>query len=115
MTQSMTPVSIEALFAHPPVRTTVIKLADGTACTIHELPVSVIDKVRTISTTSHDNVNMTNVCYVATYALTGRKPTDAELKTVADEFGTRSVMKIYTEALKFSQLNEDAIEQEKKH
>ena len=110
----MTPTSLAALMEHPPVRTNIISLDDGVSCAIHELPISVIDRVRTISE-DDDHVDMSDVVYVATYALTGRKPTDAELATVSERFGTRSVMTIYTEALKFSQLDSGAIEQEKKH
>lgn len=110
----MNHTTLAALMEHPPVRTTIVPLDDGLTCQIHELPISVIDRVRAISE-DDDHVDMSDVVYVATYALTGRKPTDAELATVSERFGTRSVMTIYTEALKFSQLDSDAIEREKKH
>ena len=106
--------SLTALLENPPLRTTVITLDNGVGCQIHELPISVIDRVRTISE-DDDQVDMNDVVYVAVYALAGRKPTDQELEAVSERFGTRSVMTIYTEALKFSQLSVDAIDQEKKH
>ena len=110
----MNHVNLTALLAHPPVRTTIIKLDDGSNCQIHELPIAVIDRIRSISKDDSGN-NMANVIYVATWSLAGRKPTDTELTTVRERFGTGSVLKIYKEALTFSQLNDDAIEQEKKH
>lgn len=110
----MNHTSLAALLEHPPVRTTTVQLDDGVSAQIHELPISVIDRVRAISE-DDDQVDMADVVFVATYALTGRKPTDAELTIVSERFGTRAVMTIYTEALKFSQLSDDAIEQEKKH
>ncbi|WP_257294481.1 hypothetical protein [Endozoicomonas sp. YOMI1] len=106
--------SLPALLENPPLRTTVITLDNGTGCQIYELPIAVIDRVRTISE-NDDQVDLDDVVYVAVYALAGRKPTDQELETVSERFGSRSVMAIYTEALKFSQLLPDAIEQEKKH
>ena len=110
----MNHTSLAALLEHPPVRTTIVTLDDGVSAQIHELPISVIDRVRRLSN-SDDSVNMNDVAFVATWALTGRDPTEAELTTVCERFGTRAVMLIYTEALKFSQLSDDAIEQEKKH
>ncbi|USE39242.1 hypothetical protein [Endozoicomonas sp. SCSIO W0465] len=106
--------SLAALLEHPPVRTTLVTLPNDVTCQIHELPISAIDRVRTISE-DDDQVDMSDVVYVATWALAGREPTDKELVTVSDRFGTSSVMAIYTEALRFSQLGADAIEQEKKH
>ena len=110
----MNTTSLAALLEHPPVRTTTLILDDGSSCILHELPISVIDRVRSISKET-DQVNMDDVVFVATWALAGRKPTDKELDTVSDRFGTRSVMTIYFESLKFSQLSDDAVELEKKH
>ena len=110
----MNHTSLAALLAHPPVRTTILELDDGSACQIHELPIAVIDRIRSISKDDSGD-DMANVIYVATWSLAGRKPTDTELTTVRERFGTGSVLKIYKEALTFSQLSDDAIEQEKKH
>ena len=45
----MNHTSLAALLAHPPVRTTILELDDGSACQIHELPIAVIDRIRSIS------------------------------------------------------------------
>ncbi len=105
--------SLAELMEHPPVRTTKVTLSNDVICQIYELPISAIDRVRIISEDS-DQVNMSDVVYVATWAIAGHKPTEKEVAGVSDRFGTSSVMEIYTEALRFSQLSKDAIEQEKK-
>ena len=110
----MTHTTLAALLENPPLRTTELRLNDSIICKIHELPVSVFDRVRTISE-EDDDVNMDDIVFVAAWALAGRKPTDEELAAISDRFGTRSVMAIYFEALKFSQLDVGAVEREKKH
>ena len=110
----MTHTTLAALLENPPLRTTELRLNDSITCKIHELPVSVFDRVRTISE-EDDDVNMDDIVFVAGWALAGRKPTDEELAAISDRFGTRSVMAIYFEALKFSQLDVGAVEREKKH
>ena len=111
----MTLTTLAALLENPPLRTTELRLNDSIICKIHELPVSVFDRVRAISEEDDDDVNMDDIVYVAAWALAGRKPTDDELAAISDRFGTRSVMAIYFEALKFSQLDVGAVEREKKH
>lgn len=110
----MNHASLASLLAHPPVRTTILELDDGSACQIHELPIAVIERVLAIRGDNNAD-DMANVIYVVTWSLAGRNPTDAELTTVREQFGTGIVYKIYTEALIFSRLSNDAIEQEKKH
>ena len=111
----MTLTTLAALLENPPLRTTELRLNDSIICKIYELPVSVFDRVRTISEEEDDDVNMDDIVFVAAWALAGRKPTDDELAAISDRFGTRSVMAIYFEALKFSQLDVGAVEREKKH
>ena len=111
----MTLTTLAALLENPPLRTTELRLNDSIICKIYELPVSVFDRVRAISEEEDDDVNMDDIVYVAAWALAGRKPTDKELVAISDRFGTRSVMAIYFEALKFSQLDVGAVEREKKH
>ena len=111
----MTLTTLAALLENPPLRTTELRLNDSIICKIYELPVSVFDRVRAISEKEDDDVNMDDIVYVAAWALAGRKPTDKELAAISDRFGTLSVMAIYFEALKFSQLDVGAVEREKKH
>ena len=108
----MSAVTLEQLMASPPLRTTEANLPDGRRCTISELPVAVIDRVRTSA--EDEQVNMDDVVYVVAYALSGNKPTDKALEAVRESFGAGAVMAIYTEALRFSHLSPDAVEQEKK-
>ena len=111
----MTLTTLTALLENPPLRTTELRLNDSITCKIYELPVSVFDRVRIISEEEKNEVNIDDIVFVAAWALAGRKPTDKELIAISERFGTRSVMAIYFEALKFSQLDAGAVEREKKH
>uniref|UniRef100_UPI0021491E9E hypothetical protein n=1 Tax=Endozoicomonas sp. SESOKO1 TaxID=2828742 RepID=UPI0021491E9E len=79
----MNHLSLAALLAHPPVRTTILELDDGSACQIHELPIAVIDRVLAVKGDDSGD-DMANIIYVTTWSLAGRNPTDSELTTVRE-------------------------------
>ena len=91
-----------------------LTLEDGRECRLHELPIGVIEKVRTLSEGKEQDVRLDTIAFVAAHALTGCKPNDDEVRQLVESFGASTVMQIYIEAIKFSQLTPVAVEQEKK-
>ncbi len=107
--------TLAELLKSPPLKTEPLTLPDGRSVTLHELPVAVIDEVQKVGEQSeHDDSLMKKITRIAAHALAGRPPTDDELKTIGDTFGASVVMFIYYEALKFSRLGPNSLNETKK-
>ena len=113
----MMALTFQELLAQPPLKQTTVTLPDGRDITLHELPVSVLEQVQRVGQQKEDGVShlMHNVTRVVAHALTGRPPTEEEVQDVMETFGASAVMFIYYEALKFSRLGPDALDETKKH
>ena len=103
---------LEQLLDNPPLKSTTYTMEDGRDCLIHELPIAVIEQVQRIG--EDGSAHWDDIVQVVARALAGRKPTDKERQAVREQFGASTVMAVYMQALKFSRLSGDAIEQEKK-
>lgn len=110
-------LDFESLLANPPLKTTSITLEDGRKVKIHELPVFVIEDVQDIGQHNSGNIRlvMEEVVRVVAHSLLGRIPTPEELGRVRETFGISTVMFIYYEALKFSRLGSNSLDETKKH
>lgn len=105
------------LLENPPLKSTTITLPDGRDVQLHELPLSVMKYVQRVGKDGEDGVSnvMDSITLVATQALMGRPPEKTDMDTMSERFGTTAVMFIYYEALKFSRLGPDALNDTKKH
>lgn len=109
-------LTFEELLDRPPLKNTVITLPDKREVLLYELPLSVMKHVQTIGKEGEDGVNhvMDSIILVATQALLGRPPEQKNMDAICQRFGSSTVMFIYYEALKFSRLGPDALEETKK-
>ncbi len=110
-------LTFEDLLNNPPLKTTTITLPDKREVRLYELPLSVMKYVQSVGREGKDGVNsvMDSITLVAAHALMGRPPEKKDMDALSERFGTTAVMFIYYEALKFSRLGPDALEETKKH
>lgn len=110
-------LTFEELLNNPPLKTTTITLPDKRQVQLYELPLSVMKYVQSVGREGEDGVShvMDSITLVATQALMGRPPQQEDMDAMSERFGTTAVMFIYYEALKFSRLGPDALEETKKH
>ena len=110
-------LTFEDLLNNPPLKTTTITLPDRREVQLHELPLSVMKYVQSVGKEGEDGVSsvMDGITLVATQALMGRPPEKKDMDALCERFGTTAVMFIYYEALKFSRLGPNALDETKKH
>ncbi|MCW7552131.1 hypothetical protein NX722_05620 [Endozoicomonas gorgoniicola] len=109
-------LNFEQLIDKPPLKTCNFTLDDGRDVTLHELPLSVIEDVQYVGQQEDDNVGsiMKSIVCVVAHSLLGRPPEPDELKQLRERFGASAMMAIYYEALKFSRLGPDDLDETKK-
>ena len=107
-------LNFDDLVKDPPLKTTAIALPDGREVVMHELPLSMMEDIQSTSEESDVSRVTDSIAQVAACALLGRQATDKEVRQLKGSFGTSSVMKVYYEALKFSRLSPDAVDDAKK-
>lgn len=114
---AMMMLDFEGLAARPPMKTTSVTLPDGQQVQMFELPLSVIEDVQEIGQQGDGNVRqlMDNIVRVVAHSLLGRSPTVDELQQIRETFGSSAVMFLYYEALNFSRLGPNSLDEAKKH
>ena len=101
----------------PPLRQTTSTLPDGREYKLHQLPLSAIDTIARQSRIAQENahdLDWSQFGKVAAQAMLGREPKIEEVKQLVDRLGTDTILHIYNEALMFSQLGEEAVDNAKK-
>lgn len=101
----------------PPLKKTTKTLPDGREYELHQLPLAAIDRVAKQSRAAQENgkdLDWSQFGEVAAQAMLGRPPKPAEVEQMVEKLGSDTVLHIYKDALQFSQLGAEAVEDAKK-
>lgn len=107
----------DLLASPPPLKKTVKTLPDGREYELHQLPLAAIDRIARQSRTAQENgkdLDWSQFGEVAAQAMLGRTPKAAEVQQLVETLGTDTVLSIYKDALQFSQLGSEAVDEAKK-
>ena len=114
----MTALNFEALLAEPPaLKQHTGTLPDGREYLLHQLPLSAIDKIGRLSRTAEESsrdLEWSEFGEIAAQSLLGRKPEPEEVAALVEKLGTDTVLHIYKDAIRFSQLGGEAVDEAKK-
>lgn len=101
----------------PPLKTTTATLPDGREYELHQLPLGMIIRIGELSKTALENsqdLNWNEFGEIAAQAMLGRPPKTSEVKQFVETLGNDTILHIYKQAIRFSQLGEEAVEEAKK-
>lgn len=107
----------ELLASPPPLRKTTGTLPDGREYELYQLPIAAIDRVAKMSRSAAENgqdLDWSQFGAIAAEAMLGRQPELMEVEQLVNKLGSDTVAKIYQDAIKFSQLGSEAIDEAKK-
>ncbi|MTI13120.1 hypothetical protein [Sansalvadorimonas verongulae] len=112
------PLTFEQLLSKPPVfKSSTGTLPDGRKYQIHELPCSVLEDVTRMARAAIDEdgeIMLRDVARVAAHAMVGKPPEEEDVTLFMETFTPSVIRHVYQDALKFSQLGEEALQAAKK-
>lgn len=114
----MTTLTFKELLASPvPLEKTTFTLSDGREIELHSLPIRAMIKVNEISQMINEDKTkapMKDIAAIAAQAVMGRIPKEKEVDEFIDIMGHKTVSQIYMQAVKFTNLGQEAIDVAKK-